>query len=162
MANPVLRNKIADYLDVGSTTSSFALCGVGFNTLDENPGAQMDTKTYICETEASTTIKGYQSTFPFDTDLIADEEATLKIYEIGRNRLTGEAAMVDYVRVDLFDPAVSPEGSYAARKFKVSVEVAGNAGAGGEAIKLTGNFHAFGSPVEGTFDPTTKTFVANA
>ena len=45
----VMRYQVADYLNTAkSGTESFALMGVGFNTLDESPNAQKDSKTYIC------------------------------------------------------------------------------------------------------------------
>ena len=163
MSNPILRNKVADYIDVSDTaTPEFVLCGVGFNTLNESPGAQMDTKTYVCEDQSSTTIKSYQPTFPFDTDMIMDEDAVNKIYEIGRDKKTGAAAMIGYVRVDLFDPATTPATGYNARKYTVSVEVASIEGEAGGVMKMTGNFHAYGAPVAGTFDPATKAFTATA
>ena len=44
----VMRYQVADYLNTAkSGTESFALMGVGFNTLDESPNAQKDSKTYI-------------------------------------------------------------------------------------------------------------------
>ena len=40
----VMRYQVADYLNTAkSGTESFALMGVGFNTLDESPNAQKDT-----------------------------------------------------------------------------------------------------------------------
>ena len=92
----VMRYNVADYLSTGEGT--FALMGVGFNTLDENPTAQKDAKTYINQKAQTTQIKSYQPTFPFDTDLISDEEAVMAIYDIGRNQKTGEDAELEYVK----------------------------------------------------------------
>ena len=160
MAKTVLRNMIADYLDVGTTTTpEWALMGPGFNSLDENPQAQVDTKAYISDKSATSTIKGYQTQFPFDTDLIEDEKAVTALYGIGRNQKQGADAELDYVRVELFKGATAST-SYPARKFRVAVEVSNVQGAGAEVIKVTGNLNSVGDFVDGTFDIKTKTFTA--
>lgn len=155
----VMRYQVADYLATGD--DKFALMGVGFNTLDENPTAQKDAKTYINQKAQTTQIKSYQPTFPFDTDLISDEEAVMAIYDIGRNQKTGEAAELDYVRVELFKPVADQENVFEARKFRVAVEVANITGEGGGIMKVTGNLNGVGDFVAGTFDTTTKTFTPN-
>lgn len=154
----VMRYQVADYLATGD--DKFALMGVGFNTLDENPTAQKDAKTYINQKAQTTQIKSYQPTFPFDTDLISDEEAVMAIYDIGRNQKTGEDAELDYVRVELFKPVADQENVFEARKFRVAVEVANITGEGGGIMKVTGNLNGVGDFVPGTFDTTTKTFTA--
>ena len=154
----VMRYQVADYLATGD--DKFALMGVGFNTLDENPTAQKDAKTYINQKAQTTQIKSYQPTFPFDTDLISDEEAVMAIYDIGRNQKTGEDAELDYVRVELFKPVADQENVFEARKFRVAVEVANITGEGGGIMKVTGNLNGVGAFVAGTFDTTTKTFTA--
>ena len=153
-----MRYQVADYLATGD--DKFALMGVGFNTLDENPTAQKDAKTYINQKAQTTQIKSYQPTFPFDTDLISDEEAVMAIYDIGRNQKTGEDAELDYVRVELFKPVADQENVFEARKFRVAVEVANITGEGGGIMKVTGNLNGVGDFVAGTFDTTTKTFTA--
>lgn len=163
MSDTVMRHQIADYLNTSSNnTPSYALMGVGFNTLDENPNAQTDTKTYIHQKAQSSQIKNYQTQFPFDTDLIASEEAVMALYDIGRNQKTGAEAELEYVRVELFQPHETLENTFQGRKFKVAVAVTGITGAGGEAMKVTGTLHGVGDPVYGTFNTTTKTFTETA
>lgn len=158
----IQRFMIADYLNVGTQeTPQWAFCGAGFNSLDENPSAQMDTKIYINNKASTSTIKSYQTQFPFDTDLIKDEDAVMEIYKIGRDQHTGAEAEREYVRVELFQGDEATPGVYPARKFLVSIEVAGNAGAGGETIHVTGNLNTVGNFVDGTFNTTTKTFTEN-
>ena len=79
-------------------------------------------------------------------------------YKIGRDELTGADAERDYIRVELFEPVASKENTFKARKFRVAVEVASCAGAGGETIKVTGNLNNVGTFVDGEFNTTTKTF----
>ena len=159
MNETVMRHQIADFLNTGSNgLPKFALMGVGFNTLDENPNAQTDGKTYIHQKAQSSQIKNYQTQFPFDTDLIASEDAVMALYEIGRNQKTGGDAELEYVRVELFRAIEDKENTFQARKFRVAVAVTGITGAGGEAVKVTGTLHGVGDPIYGTFNTTTKAF----
>ena len=154
----VMRHEIADYLNVGTDEESYVLMGVGFNTLDENPSAKTVSKTYISDKSETKTTTGYATVFPFDTDLIADEEAVMKLYDIGRNQRTGADTELDYVRVELFEQVGSTGTKFKARKFKVSVEVSEISGAGGENVKVAGNLNGIGDFVDGEFDTSTKTF----
>lgn len=154
----VIRYQIADYLNVGTgDTEEWALMGVGFNTLDENPNAQTEGKTYINQKTQTSQIKSYNAQFPFDSDLIKDEVAVMALYKVGRDHLVGGEAEKDYIRVDLFEGA-GESGAYPARKFRVAVEVTSFSGAGGEIVKAAGNLNAVGDFVEGTFNTATKTF----
>ena len=63
------------------------------------------------------------------------------------------------MRVDLFDAATS--GAYKARKFRVAVEITSISGAGNEIVKVSGSLHQIGDAVQGTFNPTTRTFTAS-
>lgn len=157
----VMRYMIADYLNTGTAAeAAYSLMGTGFLTLDENPAAKMDTTAYINNKSASGTVTGYETTFPFDTQFITDEAAVAKLYEIARGQKTGTEAELDYIRVDLYETAVS--GAYPARKFRVAVEVTGITGAGTEIVKVAGNLHQVGDFTEGTFNTSTKAFTAAA
>lgn len=155
----VMRNKIADYLNIGAgQVEEYALMGAGFNTLDETVGAQTDSKTYINESTATTTVKGYQTEFPYDTDMIKDEKAGMALYAIGRDHKTGSEAEFDYVRVDLYDPVENKTNLFKARKFKVAAVVSDSKGNGGEVMINTGTLSCVGDPIQGYFDTTTKKF----
>lgn len=155
----VMRFQVADYLNTGtSSEEKYSLMGVGFNTLDENPNAQKDSKTYINQKAQTSTIKGYQPTFAFDSDMISDEAAVMALYDIGRNQKTGADAEKDYVRVELFKPIAEKQNTFAARKFKVAVEISSIAGEGGGVMKVTGNLNGVGDFIDGEFNTTTRTF----
>lgn len=154
----VMRHKIADYLNTGTDKEEYNLMGVGFNTLDENPSAQTDGKIYISDRSQTNYIKSYQTQFPFDTDLMKSEATVMALYDIGRNQKTGAEAERDYIRVELFQPISGKNNTYMARKFRVSVEVSGIAGGGGETVKVTGNLNNVGDFIDGEFDTVTKTF----
>ena len=153
--NPVMRNKVADYLKVND---KYVLMGVGFETLDESPNAQSMQKTYVNQATATTIIKSYQTEFPYTADMIISEAAVVALYKCGRDHLTGTDAMFQYVRVDLFDPVEGEANNYKAREFIVSNEVSGNTGNGGDPLTLAGTLKCVGDPVFGTFNTTTAEF----
>ena len=158
----VMRFKIADYLNIGTSEKpDYAFMGAGFNTLDETVGAQTDSKTYISDVTASTTVKSYQTEFPYDTDMVRDEKAGMALYEVGRNHKTGKDAEFDYIRVDLYDPIEGYRNLFKARKFRVAAVVSDSKGNGGEVMVNTGTLSCVGDPIQGYFDTTTKTFTEN-
>ena len=59
----LIRNMIGDYLEV---SGKMELCGIGFTKLNESPGAQSDSTTYINETTSSSDIIGYKTEFPYE------------------------------------------------------------------------------------------------
>ncbi|NFS12782.1 hypothetical protein FDE77_16335 [Clostridium botulinum] len=156
-----MRYDIADYLNIGekgSEAATYVLLGTGVNTLDESVGAQTDSKTYINDKTQTTTVKGYQTEFPYDTDMVLDEEAGMALYKVGRDHLTGQDAEFDYVRVDLYDPVKEKINLFKARKFKVAAVVSDSKGNGGEVMVNTGTLSCVGDPTQGYFDTTTKKF----
>lgn len=154
----VLRYQMADYMNTAAKGEPevYALMGVGFNSLDENPSAKIETTAYISDRSASGVVTGYENTFPFDTQLIDDEDAIGFIYDVARNQKVGSECEADYVRIDGFKEKA--EGGYPARKFRVTVEVSSISGAGTEIMRMAGNLHQVGNFVDGWFDTETKTF----
>lgn len=157
----VIRQAIADFINVGtSEAKEWALCGTGFTQLDESPNAQMESKIYVHQKEASPSITRYEPVFAFTTELWSDEAAIMKIYNIARNRKTSANAQVEYLRTDLL---VDEEGTpittvVPARLMTVTVEVSDISGEGGEAISVSGNLNQVGAFVDGGFDLSTKAF----
>lgn len=160
----VMRFNIADYIDVtpGTENPTYTLMGTGFNKLNEDPGAKTSSKTYIHEKSATTTLQGYESKFPYDADMIADDAAMMYVYNIGRDRKTGADAQTTFVRVDLYDPVPEKPNEFKARLFKVTVEPDAVEGDGGEQVTTGGNLNVIGDLVQGTFNTQTKKFTAAA
>lgn len=155
--NVVKRHQFADYLNVGDEqTPEFVLMGVGFTTLDEEPGAQTETKKYVNEAASSKSITGYETVFPFESDFIKDEKAIIALYNVGRNHYLGSDAEFDYVRVELWDAIPDKENEFAARMFTVAAEISEVSGE--TDIQVSGNLNAVGDFVAGTFNTQTKTF----
>lgn len=157
----IMRNQIADYINLSKTaTDEYEFMGRGFASIDENSQVQIEKKTYICDNSATSTIKSYDTQFPFDTELMKSEKAVMAIYDVGRNHLTGGEAEFDYVRAELFKRVGETGCKFEARKFRVSCEVSSTKGVGGEIIKMTGNLNGVGDFIDGVFDTVAKTFTA--
>nr|DAM26085.1 MAG TPA: hypothetical protein [Caudoviricetes sp.] len=158
--NVVKRHQFADYLNVPQAegTDKYCLMGTGFTSLNEEPGAQTDTKKYVNEKASSKSVTGYETVFPFESDLIPEQEPILALYNVGRNHCTGSDAEFEYVRVELWEPVSGKKNEFAARKFTVSAEI--SEVSGDTDIQVSGNLNAVGDPVDGTFNTETKTFTA--
>ncbi|WP_133964665.1 hypothetical protein [Eubacterium limosum] len=157
----LMRYDVSDYMDVGENgTEEYALMGVGFNSLDESPNAQVDKKAYIHEKVSSSKVKGYEGQFPYKADLVKDERVVMKVYEIARNQKTGIDAEVNYVRVELFKPTTGQSGVFAARKFRTAVEVSDITGEGANPLEMSGNLNQVGEFIDGQFNVDTKKFTA--
>ncbi len=155
--NVTKRHEFADYLNIQTEdTPSFVLMGTGFTTLDENPGAQTSKKKYVNEAASSSSITSYETVFPFESDLIIQQEAVLALYKVGRNHLTGSDAEFQYVRVELWDKVENKQNEFKARLFTVSAEISSISGE--DEIAVAGNLNAVGDPIDGTFNTETKTF----
>lgn len=157
--NVVKRHQFADYLNTQSADKpNYCLMGVGFTSLNEEPGAQTESKKYVNEKASSKSVTGYETVFPFESDLIPEQEPILVLYNVGRNHCTGSEAEFEYVRVELWEPVASKENEFAARKFIVSAEI--SEVSGDTDIQVSGNLNAVGDPIDGTFNTQTKTFTA--
>lgn len=151
------RHQFADYLNVGTEDSpEYVLMGTGFSTLDESPGAQTSKKKYVNEASSSSSIKSYETSFPFESDLIKEEAAIIALYNVGRNHYTGSDAEFEYVRVELWDAVEGNHNEFAARKFIVSAEISNIKGE--DEMQVSGNLNAVGDFVAGTYNTETRAF----
>lgn len=165
----VKRFKIADYYGLisgsGETaTVSYELMGTGFEKIDESPNAQVDKVHYVNMVSASSDVSKYEPEFAYDSNIIASEKVIMDIYDIGTRQKTGEDAIRDYVRVELFRPYKPSEGTaestevFKARRFLCTVGVSSVSGNGGENIKVSGSLQPVEDAVDGYFNIKTKTF----
>lgn len=159
--NVIKRHQYADYLNVGTgETPEYVLMGAGFTTLDEEPGAQSESVKYVNEASASSSVVGYETTFPFEAEQIMEEKAIDALYMVGRNHYIGSDAEFEYVRVELWNKSATAEGGFEARRFIVSAEISSLSGE--NKMTMSGNLNAVGDPVLGTFNTSTKTFTPAA
>lgn len=154
----LLRNAIGNYARFNGS-EEFYLLGTGFTKLDESPGAQSESETYINEVTSSAEVTSYQTEFSYESRLIKDQRASYRLWKMGRDHATGNDAQLDHVVVDLFNKiADSTDPEFAARLFRVTNVVDSTAGNGGEKISVSGKLSAVGDPIQGKFNTETKTF----
>lgn len=155
--NVTKRHEFADYLNIqDAETPKFVLMGTGFTTLNEKPGAQTSKKKYVNEAASSSSITSYETSFPFESDLIIQQEAVLALYNVGRNHYTGSDAEFQYVRTELWNKIPDKENEFTARLFTVSAEISDITGE--DEMSVSGNLNAVGDPVDGTFNTVTLMF----
>lgn len=162
----VKRFKIADYYGITGSgdSASYELMGTGFEQIDESPNAQVDNVHYVNMTVPSSDVSKYEPEFAYDSRLIASENVIMDMYDIGTRQKTGEDAIRDYVRVELFRP-YKPSGDtgestevFKARRFLCTVGVSSISGKGGENIKVSGSLKPVEDAVDGYFNVKTKKF----
>lgn len=157
MAKVKQRKAMANYLNVGTGTDEYVLMGAGFIELNELPAAQVSAKKYINDKSETKSITGYDWSTAFTTDQIKDEKAIEFICNIGEKQLIGSEAETTYVVVDL-DKNIT-DSKYKARKFNVAIEVAEFGNEEG-IMTAVGNLLSVGDIILGSFDTSTKSFVA--
>lgn len=155
----MIRNNIQDWMcwstfTGGAEVKHWGMLGEGFTSLDENTNAQTESKAYICDASQTTTTTGYERSFSFSTDFIWSKNAIRKIYNVARNGVVGEDAVVEYYRLEKFkgdqtNPPVAGTVEYIGRRFEVAIEVASMTGGGGEEIVISGNLNAQGDGEHG-------------
>lgn len=153
------RNYIGDYLSAISPVA-YTLMGAGVVQVDESPNTKIDKTAFVNNANSTGTVTGYERVFPFDVQMRTGEAATMLLVGIGHDSKTGADAELYYVRADLYKAPTT--GTYPARRFRVTAEVASIEGAGTEIVHIKGNFHQYGDYSEGDFNPTTLAFVADA
>ena len=165
LKSSLMRHQIMDLMNIGAPSDpKWALMGVGFTSIDENPNAQTDTVAFVSSRNASTDTIGYQVSFPFSTRVFKEEEATMKLHYIATNHDIGAASLVEYMRVDLFpnqfDPNLSQydQDEYRARKFVVAVAVSSISGDGASPIVVEGDLNTQGDFILGKFNVRTREF----
>jgi hypothetical protein len=158
MAN-IMRHQFADYLNVASDSQEekYKLMNTGFTSLGESPSAEEESVQYVGDKASTTKVKSYKAEFPYESELIEEEECTLALFDTGRNQKTGNEAMFDYVRVELWNKAGEDDNSYKARKFKVS-NVVDEFGADPGYETVSGSLKQVGDFTDGTFNITTNKF----
>jgi len=154
----VTRNLLGDYLSPASGAAAYTLMGSGVVQLDENANPKIDKTPFVNNSSSSGVVTGYEPEFPFDAQMRTGETATMALASVMRDRKTGADAEFYYVRADLYKAPT--EGAYPARKFLVCAQVTGTSAAGLEIVRIKGNLIQIGDHVDGTFNPTTKAFVA--
>ena len=162
----IVRHQIADYLGIrtvaaGVTTTTFYLMGTGFTKIDEDPKAVVHTSGYVSDKNKSSSITGYDRTFPFDFEFIKAQEAVDALVAVAHDDKIGADAEFDFIRVDLYE-AGDATGAYRARKWAVCAEISSITGEPQGVVKGSGVLHTVGDAIPGEFVVSTKVFTPDA
>ena len=156
------RRMEANYMDLSTdNTEKWEFMGTGFTELNENPGAQTNSKRYINDKSTSKSITGYEWQAEFNADLIESEKVVKEICDIARLQKTGADAERPFVIVDLTQKEGGTGNVYKARKIKVAIEVSKFGDDDGN-MTCEGNLLGIGDVIPGTFDTAQKKFTATA
>lgn len=153
----IMRHEFADYLNTSKTDEEYHLMNTGFTSLGQSFGAQEESVQYVGDPNSTSTVNSYQTEFPYETELIKEQECTLALYETGDSQLIGSKAMFDYVRVRLWEPVTGQENIFKAKKYKVSNVPSDGPSEPGKA-KMSGSLKQVGKFVDGTFNVETRKF----
>jgi hypothetical protein len=158
MSTKITRNLLRQYYGIGATPT-YHLC-TPFTKLNEENSPEKDDSAFINDVNGSPTIVGYKNAFGFEAQVHEGDPVVDDLILIAREQKVGSDCEKYVVDVDMNKPTEGVSGSYYARKFAVAVECTPPAGDPKAITKITGSMHQIGDVVIGSFNPTTKVFVA--
>ncbi len=157
-AGVIMRPDVIPFMNLGTDKEpTWEQCGDGWKKFSENPNAQTETTQYINQASETTDTVSYSPQYSVEIDLMYDKPTIKKVYDIAKNRLTGDAATVDMCIVDSFRK--KEDGKYYARREKLAVAITNIDGT--KKMSMTGNLNCQGDGVSGEFDIENKTFTAD-
>ena len=157
----IKRSLIASFLNTGAVeTPKYSLIGDGVTeqTISYNP--QTSDETYIHQDSGNTDIESYKPTINNPMTAIKGDEVFEYVDDIRVKRKVLNEAVTDVVIVYLYKDAIG--SVYPAEKNQCAVQIDDFGGAGGESAKLNFTLNLQGDPIQGTFDPKTKTFTPSS
>lgn len=150
-AGLVTRNQRKSYMNTATVNApTWSLIGEGFTSLSEAKNPNEYTRHYVHEVSERTDITGYAPAISYALDVYSDDPCIQKIIEITDKEALGDAAQVEIVNVNEFEPVANATATYVAYK-RVYTVVPANVGEGTDALNYTGTFKAAGDSVPGKF-----------
>jgi hypothetical protein len=159
MAGKIKRSDVKHFLNTGTTeTPVWSLIGEGVTTgaIEYNP--QTVEEIYIHQDSGTTLIESYKPTMPVEATAVAGDAAFDYIDGLRQTRAVLDEAKGEVVNVWLYETETT--GTWPAEKQAVNISIESFGGDGGKSAKVNYTLNYVGDPVIGTFNPTTKTFVA--
>ncbi len=135
----------------------------GFTELEKSMNPVEYSRKYVDEDTERSDVTGYSPEISYNMDVDADSEISTAIQQIHDDELTGSAAHVEILIVNLAQETTENAGGFAAvlRTYSVIPDSEG----GDDALTLSGSFKANGEFVKGTATTTDEwkscTFVAS-
>lgn len=130
----------------GETVKYYRMTNFTDISISKNP--QEYERRYVDESSSRTDITGYSDSMSYGFDQDTENEAHKQIIAISDNEMTGDAAVVEIVIVDLTQETTANSGKYKAKKRKFTV-VPDSEGDSTDAYTYSGTFKANGETVWG-------------
>lgn len=154
----VRRSQLAIFLDTSgsSETPEWSLIGNGVTeqTIAYNP--QTSEEIYIHQDTGTTDVESYRPNIPTPMTAIKGDPVFDFVDGLRKSRAIGSDARASVCIVYLYETETS--GAYPAEKNVCSIQIDDFGGAGGESATINFTINLIGDPVNGTFNPSTKTF----
>lgn len=156
----VKRSLLKNFLDVtpSASTPKYELMGPGITGQTVNYNPQTEEETYIHQDTGETDVTGYKPSIPTPQTAMVGDPVYDFVDGLRRKRAVLAEARSSVLTVYTYLP--QEEGAYPAEKNACSIQVDDFGGDAGGSLKINYTIHFVGDPVQGTFDPTTKTFTA--
>lgn len=155
----IKRSLFAIFLNTGTAqTPEYSLMGDGITSQTVNYNPQTSEEVYIHEDSGTTEVESYSPTIPTPQTAVKGDAVFEYIDGLRRKRAVYGDAHSDIVMVELYGTATT--GAYPAQKNACSIQVDDFGGDGGGKLGINYTVNLIGDPIEGTFNPETKTFTA--
>ena len=160
-AKKIKRSKFATFLNTGASSSeTWSLIGNGVTSMTVAYNPQTSEETYIHQDSGTKDVTGYAPTSAIPMTAHKGDPVFDYVDALRKKRAVLDEARTEICLVYLYD--AEDGGSCPAEKNTCSIQIDdfGGEGGGSNVINFTINF--VGDAVEGTFDPGTAKFTANA
>lgn len=161
MPGKIKRSKFAAFLNTGTgETPTWSLIGDGVTSMTISYNPQTSDETYINQDSGTTDVESYKPTSAVPMTAIQGDPVFDYVDALRKKRAVLNDARTDICLVYLYETETT--GAYPAEKNTCSIQIDdfGGEGGGSNVINFTVNF--VGDAVDGTFNPSTKTFTETA
>lgn len=142
------------------STGTYVVVGDGVTELTINYNPQTTTEQFIHQDSASTDVTGYKPNAPVTAQVIKGDPAFEYINAMRKKLPVASDAYTDVIMFDVFDTTAN--GAYPAIKQPVSIQIDSYGGAASDPLSIGYTINWRGDGIEGTFNPSTKTFTEGA
>jgi hypothetical protein len=157
MSSKINSTQVKLFLDTTpDTTATWSLIGDGVKSFKINYNPKTTEEHYVHEATGTTSVDSYAPTVPVEQTAKKGDEAFDFIDDLRKTRATLTDAETELVSVWLYETPTA--GAYPAEKQPVSIQIDDLTVEGGVPVKINYTVNYVGDSVQGTFNPTTKTF----
>lgn len=159
MSGKIKRSQLAIFLNTGTKVAPvWNLIGEGVTDQTINYNPQTSDEVYVHQDSGNTNVESYKPNIPTPMTAIKGDPVFDFVDVIRKGRKVLAEAESEVCIVYLYE---TPEtGAYPAERNGCSIQIDDFGGPGGESAKINFTINLNGDPVEGDFNPTTKTFTA--